>query len=163
MADSDSVAVEADADHHALSGNAVATDEGFGKSGAIAGQPTGQRNARSYCGCESVDEIAAVHIQSVGQHKYARQILLAQRTADCLTAAARLPGVANLASDQPQSRGIKADRCRHDFLIADIAVANLSSSAAADNVRERKHFAQFAISLSAGQHFARAEIENKRD
>src|SRR5271168_1885203 len=74
MSDPDGLAVEADANCHAASRNAIATDQRLGEIGAVTREPAGQRNAGADGGNHSVDELAAVDIQPIGQKKHTGQM-----------------------------------------------------------------------------------------
>ena len=135
MSDLDGAAVEADADGHARTRSAIAPDQRLREIRTITGHSAGEWNARSECRDEPIDKFVAVHVQPVGEHEYAGQILAVQSPPDRFAATARLSRLGDVLADQPQPRRAEADRRRHDFIITDVAVVDLSAGAAADDMR----------------------------
>ena len=62
---------------------------------------------------------------------------------------------------QTQFGGIEAHCGRDDLVVDDVVVSDLTSGAASQDMRARKHLPQFAVSRAAAQRLARAEKKHE--
>jgi hypothetical protein len=75
MPDADGVPIEADRRDRMVAGRAVAADQGFLKQRAVPGQPAGDRNALAHDVCDTGNQLAAIHVQAVGQDEDPSQVI----------------------------------------------------------------------------------------
>lgn len=161
MANTYGTSIESNSQDRAGARRTVAADKSFLEVCTIASQPAGQCNFwTDYLG-DARHKLAAIDVQTVGQDEHTREIICIKRAPNRLAAGARLVWLANILLVQSQRGRIKADGRSNDFIVADIAVVDLTAGAASQDKGLRIHVTQLLVACAAGKQLACAEIQDE--
>jgi hypothetical protein len=137
VADADGRTVEPDRRNNVFAGRTIGPHERFHEVGAIAGQPARDRHSFADGADNAGNELAAIDVETVRKNKNADKVGCRQRPANFFTARARAFRRRRRFARYAQFGPIEANCGGYDFVVGDVAIANLPASTAADYVSAR--------------------------